>query len=101
MACEIISYTKDGDNNLKKSSGQIIMSLCDEVGITKSELARRLGISPSQISRIINGETKTISSEILIALVKEFHVSADYILGLTDEKNIDKKKYDNSYHGDC
>ena len=77
------------------------MSLCDEVGITKSELARRLGISPSQISRIINGETKTISSEILIALVKEFHVSADYILGLTDEKNIDKKKYDNSYHGDC
>lgn len=75
------------------------MSLCDEVGITRSELARRLGISPSQISRIINEETKTISSEILIALVKEFHVSADYILGLTDEKYKDKKKYDNSYHG--
>ena len=31
---------EDGDNNLDKSSGQIIKSLCDEVGITKSELAR-------------------------------------------------------------
>ena len=84
---------------MDKSSGQIIMSLCDEVGITRNELARRLGISPSQISRIINEETKTISSEILIALAKEFHVSADYILGLTDEKNTDKKKYDNGHNG--
>lgn len=75
------------------------MSLCDKAGVTKSELARRLGISPSQISRIINEETKTISSEILIALAKEFHVSADYILGLTDEKCTDKKKYDNCYDG--
>lgn len=92
---------EDGDNNLDKSSGQIIKSLCDKVGITKSELARRLGISPSQISRIINEETKTISSEILIALAKEFHVSADYILGLTDEKHTDKNKYDNIYNGVC
>ena len=61
-------YREDGDNNLDKSSGQIIMSLCDEVGITRNELARRLGISPSQISRIINEETKTISSEILISV---------------------------------
>lgn len=101
MTCEIIHYKEDGDNSLDKSSGQIIMSLCDEMGITRSELARRLEVSPSQISRIINEETKTISSEILIALVKEFHVSADYILGLTDEKYSDKKKYDNSYNGDC
>ena len=76
------------------SSGQIIMSLCDEVGITRNELAKRLGISPSQISRIINEETKTISSEILIAIAKEFNVSADYILGLTEEKYIDMKKHD-------
>ena len=77
---------------MDKSSGQIIMSLCDEMGITRNELARRLGISSSQISRIVNEETKTISSEILIALAKEFHVSTDYILGLTDEKYTDKKK---------
>ena len=72
--------------NLDKTSGQIIISLCQEAGISRSELARRLGVTPSQISRIVNEETKTISSEILIAMTKEFGVSADYILGLTDKK---------------
>ena len=72
--------------NLDKTAGQIIMSLCQEAGISRSELARRLGVTPSQISRIVNEETKTISSEILIAMTKEFGVSADYILGLTDKK---------------
>lgn len=68
------------------------MSICDEAGISRSELARRLGITPSQISRIINGDTKTISSEILIALAKEFGVSTDYILGLTEVKKINNNK---------
>ena len=72
--------------NMDKTPGQIIMSLCQEAGISRSELARRLGVTPSQISRIVNEETKTISSEILIAMTKEFGVSADYILGLTDKK---------------
>ena len=65
VACKIIYYKEDGDNDLDKSSGQIIMSLCEKEGITRNELARRLGISPSQISRIVNEETKTISSDIL------------------------------------
>lgn len=82
--------------NLDKTSGQIIISLCQEAGISRSELARRLGVTPSQISRIVNEETKTISSEILIAMTKEFGVSADYILGLTDKKagnnSVDTKK---------
>lgn len=77
----------------KKTSAQIIMSLCNEAGISRSELARRLHVTPSQISRIVNGETKTISSDILIALAEEFHVSADYILGLTDKRgNIEKEE---------
>lgn len=77
----------------KKTSAQIIMSLCNEAGISRSELARRLHVTPSQISRIVSGETKTISSDILIALAEEFHVSADYILGLTDKRgNIEKEE---------
>ena len=76
----------------KKTSAQIIMSLCNQAGISRSELARRLNITPSQISRIVNEETKTISSDILIALAKEFDVSADYILGLTDKKSNGDKK---------
>ena len=74
-----------------KTSAQIIMSLCNEKGITRRELARRLNVTPSQISRIVNEETKTISSEILIGLTKEFGVSADYILGLTEKKENENK----------
>ena len=58
----------------------------------KTELARRLGISHSQVSRIESGETETLSSDILIRLAKVFDVSADYLLELTDvrtKKNLD------------
>lgn len=47
-------------------------------------MARRLDITPSQISRLVNAETKTISSDILIKLAREFGVSTDYILGLQE-----------------
>ena len=67
--------------------------LCVEAGISKSELARRLEITPSQITRILNGDTKTISSDILIKLTKLFGVSADYLLGITDKKEIIKEKH--------
>ena len=65
-----------------KTPSEIIAELCVEAGISKSELARRLEITPSQITRILNGDTKTISSDILIKLTKLFGVSADYLLRL-------------------
>lgn len=49
----------------------------------QKELAERIEIAASQLSRIENGETKTISSDILVKLAREFGVSTDYILGLT------------------
>lgn len=98
---KIVIVKQDGGNNLDKTSGQIIMSLCDEAGISRSELARRLGVSPSQVSRIINEETKSISSDILIALAKEFRVSTDYILGLADEKYTDGKNHNKSCKRPC
>ena len=76
-----------------KTPSEIIAELCVEAGISKSELARRLEITPSQITRILNGDTKTISSDILIKLTKLFGVSADYLLGITDKKEIIKQKH--------
>lgn len=76
-----------------KTPSEIIAELCVEAGISKSELARRLEITPSQITRILNGDTKTISSDILIKLSKLFGVSADYLLGITDKKEIIKEKH--------
>ena len=76
-----------------KTPSEIIAELCVEAGISKSELTRRLEITPSQITRILNGDTKTISSDILIKLTKLFGVSADYLLGITDKKEIIKEKH--------
>lgn len=68
---------------LPGTPGQRISDLCNERHIPQKELAKKIGISPSQLSRIVSGETKTVSSDILIGVAKEFRVSTDYILGLS------------------
>jgi len=52
-------------------------------GISQIELSKMIGLAPSQLSRIENGETQRISSDILIKLAKALNVSTDYILGFT------------------
>lgn len=66
--------------------GKRIGLLCERKGITKKELAERIGVSPSQISRIVKEDTKTINSDLLVALATEFEVSTDYILGIDQRK---------------
>ena len=63
--------------------GERIDLLREQKGWKQAELAERIGVHPSQISRIKTGNTASISSDILISLAKEFGVSTDYILGLT------------------
>jgi len=58
---------------------------------SRNKLADVLGIDRTTYSRIENGSTKTISSDILVALAKLYNVSADYILGLS---NTPEKTYD-------
>ena len=62
--------------------GKRLQALCEDRGFSRKELANRLNIAPSQISRILNEDTKTISSDILIKMAIEFQVTTDYILGL-------------------
>lgn len=68
---------------LPGTPGDRIVDLRTYRGWNQKELAKRIGIAASQLSRIENGETKNISGDILIKLAKEFKVSTDYILGLT------------------
>lgn len=51
---------------------------------SQQKLAEIIGVERSTYSRIEGGQTKTISSDILISLAKLYHVPTDYILGLTD-----------------
>ena len=82
---------------LPGTPGQRISDLCNGNKIKQKELAEKIGVSASQLSRIVSGETKTVSSDILIGVAKEFKVSTDYILGLS---NISvRKSYDISELG--
>lgn len=63
--------------------GERIADFRSVKGWNQKELAKRMELAPSQLSRIESGETKNISSDILVKLAKVFHVSTDYILGLT------------------
>ena len=71
--------------------------LCNGNHITQKELAEKIGVSASQLSRIVSGETRTVSSDILIGVAKEFKVSTDYILGLSTVSV--RKSYDISELG--
>ena len=68
---------------LEGHPGDRIGDLRTNLGMTKKELSQKTGIDASQITRIENGNLKTISSDYLIKLAKELKTSTDYILGLT------------------
>ena len=68
---------------LPGTPGQRISDLCNGNHISQKQLAEKIDVSASQLSRIVSGETKTASSDILIGVAKEFKVSTDYILGLS------------------
>jgi transcriptional regulator with XRE-family HTH domain len=48
------------------------------------KLAAEIGVNKTTYSRIENGSTKTISSDILLKLADLYKVPTDYILGLSD-----------------
>lgn len=72
--------------------GKQIERLCREQGISQKMLAERIGVSPSQISRIIREETKSVSSEMLMKLAEVFQVSTDEILGMKPNQKDRKEK---------
>lgn len=59
---------------------QQISDLCNGNHIAQKQLEKKIGISAFQLSRIVSGETRIVSSDILIGSAKEFKISTDYIL---------------------
>lgn len=53
-------------------------------GEQQTKLARAIGLAQAQISAIENGR-QTTSFEKLARICQHYNISADYLLGLTDE----------------
>ncbi len=74
---------KNYDEEDERSTSYRVRLLRNDRGWNQSELADKLFVSHSQISRLESGETQNINSSMLVAMAKLFHVSTDYLLGLT------------------
>ena len=60
-----------------------IKALREDRDLTQAEVAKVLKTTQQQYSKIENGKSE-ISAEKLILLAQFYHVSTDYILGITD-----------------
>lgn len=73
-----------------------IRDLREDRDLTQTELAAVIKTTQQQYSKIENGNSD-ISGEKLILLARFYNVSADYILGISDEP---KPLFQNKKHSD-
>ena len=68
----------------KELFGQRILQLRKQHGETQKELGELLDVGKGHISEIERGN-RTTSAERIALICKHYSVSADYLLGLTDD----------------
>ena len=68
------------------TTGERIRELRKKAGLTQLELGQKIGISKPNISKYENDIIEP-SNDLLSAMASLFHVSTDYILGLSTDKN--------------
>lgn len=68
--------------------GDKLRSLRIEKKLTQKQVAERIGLAISAVSSY-ESNNRYPSYEALIKLARIFHVSTDYLLGITDKRNID------------
>lgn len=70
--------------------GSRLRKLRNDAGLSLQRLADVTGISKKTIDRYENITNGMTSAEYVARLAKYFHVSTDYLMGLTDEKTAYK-----------
>lgn len=68
----------------KKILGQRLLELRKQKGLSQKAIAEMLEVTRTQISDIENGKSGT-NLERFVLLCEFYHVSADYLLGITDD----------------
>ena len=68
--------------------GEKLKSLRLEKKLTQKQVADRIGLAISAVSSYESG-ARYPSYDVLVRLAHIFHVSTDYLLGMTDKRNID------------
>ena len=80
------------DTYLPGDTRQRIHDLIKNRKITQAELAEKVGLSNSALSRYLQGRTTNLGDGFIIRIAKYFDVSTDFLLGETDIP--DRKNYD-------
>lgn len=76
---------------MSESIGARVKRARERLGITQAELARRTGTSANAINLLEQGITYDPRASRIVAVARELKVSADYLLGLTDEPEESEK----------
>lgn len=63
-----------------------IDELLYENQMSQDRLAQQLGISASKLSRFLRRETASLEPELIVEMAKIFHVSTDFLLGMTNDR---------------
>lgn len=75
--------------------GDKLKSLRLEKKLTLKQVADRIGLAISAVSSYESG-SRYPSYEVLVQLARIFHVTTDYLLGMTDKRSIDVTGLDDS-----
>lgn len=68
--------------------GDKLKSLRTEKKLTQKQVSDMIGLAISAVSSYESG-SRYPSYNVLVKLARIFHVSTDYLLGMTDKRNID------------
>lgn len=72
--------------------GDRLRALREIAGLTQEELAAAIGSSEPQVFRYEKNKNEP-GADVLIRMAQFFHVSTDYLLGLTDELPMNDKHH--------
>ena len=68
-----------------------VMELVDSAGISRKKCAKEIGISYTTLNSIYN-HGKVVRVHIILQIANYFDVSMDYVLGLSENKEIKRHR---------